>query len=114
MDREDAAPQSDDSFGSDAASGGSDSDAEIKDGDMVDGLDMLQSSDDDDAKPRGAGRAGNKRVAPQAAPEPSHAGMALASRKRRLTQGSGGGAGELDGLSVQEQEALALRMLRNR
>ena len=74
-------------------------------------VDVLQSSDEDEGD--GPRRAGTQRGAPRAAPEPSHAGMALAGR-RRMAQGSDRGAGELDGLSVQEQEALALRMLRNR
>jgi hypothetical protein len=74
---------------------------------------MLESSDDEEGIPRIEPRAGAKRGAPRAAPEPSHAGMALAG-KRRCREGSGRVTGELDGLSVQEQEALALRMLRTR
>ena len=98
----------------DAVGSISSDDDEDDDENGMDGVDMLQSSDDDDDDDNiGPRRSGTKRGAPRPAPEPSHAGMALAG-KRRMAQGSDKGAGELDGLSVQEQEALALRMLRNR
>ena len=74
---------------------------------------MLESSDDEEGNPRAGPRAGVKGGAPRVAPEPSHAGMALAGKRMRM-EGSSRGTGELDGLSVQEQEALALRMLRTR
>ena len=74
---------------------------------------MLQSSDED-GDPRDDARVRGKRgAAPRVAPEPSHAGMALAGKRKRV-EGGGRGTGELDGLSVQEQEALALRMLMTR
>ena len=103
---EEPAGNSDSGFDDDAASGGSGNDDE----DTMDGVDMLQSSDDDEDGPSAADV---RHGAARAAAEPSHAGMALAG-KRRMAQGTARGAGELDGLSVQEQEALALRMLRKR
>ena len=92
-------------YGDDESSGGGAS----EDGGEVD---MLQSSDDE-GDPRARSRVGVKRGASRVAPEPSHAGMALAGKRTRMER-SDKGAGELDGLSVQEQEALALRMLRTR
>ena len=79
-------------------------------------IDMLDSSDDE-ASRRGRGRetgicggpaGGAKRHAPLL-PEPSHAGMAL--KKQRVKSQT---ETELQGLSVAEQEALALRMLTQR
>lgn len=88
-------------------SGGEGGDAEF---------DMLESSDDEEDVPRaGAGGSAPRGVkrSVQALPEPSHAGMAV-KRPRVQSRAEAAAAVELDGLSVAEQEALALRVLTRR
>lgn len=101
----------------DSSDSGGEDDSDVGDADV----DLLDSSDDegvpeargrDGRKQVGAAPAGVKRsMAPRA--EPGHAGMAV-KRPRFQSRAEAAAAAELVGLSVAEQEALALRMLTNR